>query len=308
MNVLRASQFASLLFVANAAAAFAGEKVAAVVNGDIVTVAELEFAVAQIPAKVTPVSAIQRHQQCADALQALIDDKLVRQFLKHNGPKVEAAEVERQYTALIASQKAVGKSIEEYLKENSLSAAQVKENFLRILQLARWAEAEATPERLRGYYDNNRDLFDKTTVRTSHIVLRVGSNATPAEKQKAIDKLKALRNDLVAGRVKFVDAAKAHSQCPSAATGGDMGYIVRKFQADEAYARTAFSLKVGEISDVVESEGGLHLIWVTDRKPGKPTRYEEVADDVRDCFETELKQNLVAELRKRAKIEIRLKD
>ena len=67
-------------------------------------------------------------------------------------------------------------------------------------------------------------------------------------------------------------------------------------------------MKVGEVSDVVETETGYHLIWVTDRKPGKGSRYEEAAADVRDCFEAELKQNLLAELRKKARIEIKLKD
>lgn len=283
----------------------AGDKVAAVVNGESITINELDAACRQLPGEVAPVSTLQKRQQRAQALDALIDDKLVRQFLKQNGPKVDTAEVERQYAGLIASQKAQGKSIEEYLKENELTPAQVKESFLRMLQLARFVEGRATEERLRSYFDVNRDLFDKTTVRTSHIVLRVGANAAPAERQKTIDKLRTIRADLAARKVQFADAAKANSQCPSAANGGDMGYIVRKFQADEAYARAAFSLKLGEVSDVVESEGGLHLIWVTDRKPGKPARYEDAADEVRECFEAELKQNLVAELRKRAKIEIK---
>jgi parvulin-like peptidyl-prolyl isomerase len=284
----------------------AGEKVAAIVNGEPITVAELDAALRQLPPEVTPVSTLQKRQQRAQALEALIDDKLVRQFLKQSGPKVEPAEVDRQYAALIASQRAQGKSIEEYLKENELTPAQVKESFLRILQLARFVEGRATAERLRAYFDVNRDLFDKTTVRTSHIVLRVGASATPAERQKSMDKLRSIRADLAAGKVQFADAAKAHSQCPSATSGGDMGYIVRKFQADEAYARAAFSLKIGEVSDIIESEGGLHLVWVTDRKPGKPARFEDVADDVRECFEAELKQNLVAELRKKSKIEVKL--
>jgi len=154
----------------------------------------------------------------------------------------------------------------------------------------------------------NRDLFDGTTVRTSHIVIRYARDASPAERQKAAEKMRAVRSELSAGRLEFAAAAKKYSQCPSAANGGDMGFMVRKFQADEAYAKTAFQLKVGEVSDVVETENGVHLIWLTDRKAGKPSRYEDVAADVRECFEAELKQSLVVELRKRAKIEIKAKD
>jgi peptidyl-prolyl cis-trans isomerase C len=129
------------------------------------------------------------------------------------------------------------------------------------------------------------------------------SSAPPDERQKAQEKLRALRADLAAKKVEFAAAAKLHSQCASASNGGDVGYIVRKFQADEPYARTAFSLPVGGVSDVVETDQGYHLIWVTDRKSGKAVKFEDVAAEVRECFETEMRQILVAELRKTAKIQ-----
>jgi parvulin-like peptidyl-prolyl isomerase len=284
----------------------AAEKVAAVVNGETITVAELDAALAQNPPASTPLSAVQMKQQRTEALQILVDDKLVRQFLKQHGPKVESAEVERQFAALEAGQKAQNRSIEEFLKEANLTVAQIKENFHRMLQLAKYVDTRLASEPLEAYYQANREFFDRTTVRSSQIVLRVGPTAAPMERQKAIDNLKAIRAELGAGKMDFPTAAKAYSQSLNAATGGDVGYIVRKFQTDEAYARAAFALKVGEVSDVVETEIGYHLIWVTDRKAGKATRYEEVAQDVRECCEAELKQSLLLELRKKAKIEIKL--
>ncbi|HKA07787.1 MAG TPA: peptidylprolyl isomerase [Gemmataceae bacterium] len=298
----------ALLILFAAAPAIAAEKIAATVNGEPITVAELDAALAQIPAPTTPLSATQKRQQRIDALQILTDDLLVRQFLKQHGPKVEPAEVDRQLAALAASEKAQGKTLEEYLKETGLTVPRIRENFLRMLQLANYVESQATDERLRQYFETNRDLFDKTTVRTSHIVLRAGANASTEERQKATQKLRAIRTELETGKTTFAAAAKAHSQCPSAPNGGDLGYLVRKFQMDEAYARAAFSLKVGEVSDVIETPAGYHLIWLTDRKPGKPSRYEDVAPDVRDCFEAEFKQNLLAELRKQARIAIYLKN
>jgi parvulin-like peptidyl-prolyl isomerase len=284
----------------------AGEKIAATVNGEAISVTELDTAVAQIPAPMTALSAIQKRQQRLDVLHVLVDDLLVRQFLRQYGPKVEPAEVDRQVAALAVSQKAQGNNLDEYLKETGLTVPKIRENFLRMLQLAKYVDAQSTDERLRSYYEANRDLFDKTTVRTSHIVLRVSANAPMEERQKAMQKLRAIRNDLGAGKTTFAAAAKAHSQCPSAAAGGDLGYTVRKFQMDEAYARSAFAMKVGEVSDVVETDAGCHLIWVTHRKAGKPSRYEDVAPDVRECYEAELKHNLLVELRKKARIEIKV--
>jgi parvulin-like peptidyl-prolyl isomerase len=298
---------ALFLFIVPALAE-AGEKVAVTVNGEAITVADLDAAIGQLPGAETQLSAAQKQHQRADVLQLLVDDRLVRQYLRQHGPKVEPAEAEKQFTALETSLKNQGKTVEAYLKECGLTAAQAKENFFRILQLAKFTEAKATDDALRSYFEANRDFFDRTTVRTSHIVLRLPTSATPAEREKAKEKLRTIRADLTAKRIEFTAAAKAHSQCPSAPNGGDVGFIVRKFQADEPYARTAFSLPVGGVSDVVETDQGYHLIWVTDRKPGKPAKYEDAAVEVRECFEAELKQVLVAELRKTAKIETKNAD
>jgi parvulin-like peptidyl-prolyl isomerase len=293
------------LFVAPTTA-WPADKVAAVVNGEPLPVAELDAALAHQPLPTAPLSAIQKRQRRMEALNILIDDKLVRQFLRQHGPKVEPLEVEKQFAALEASRKKEGQTVEEYLKDVGLTAAQVKENFRLMLQLARYVEAQMTDDRLRAYFEANRDFFDQTTVQASHIVLRPGTAA--ADRQRAIDRLRSIRADLAARKTDFPTAARAHSQCPSATNGGDLGHIVRKFQVDEPFARAAFTMKVGEVSDVVETEAGYHLIWVTDRKPGKPARYEAVAQDVRECFEIEFKQNLLAELRKKAKIEIKSKE
>ena len=259
------------------------EKLAALVNGEAITVAEVDASLPPTPREATPVTEAVKKQQRMDALQMLIDDRMVRQFLKQSGAKVEPFEVDRQYAALDAGLKAQGRTVEGYLKEAGLTVVQLKENFLRMLQLAKYVDAQLAGEPLKAYYEANKEFFDRTTVRTSQIVLRVSATATPAERQKAIEKLRDIRSNLAARKIDFASAARAYSESPSGPTGGDIGFIVRKFQVEEAYARTAFALKVGEVSDVVETEAGFFLIKVTDRKTGKGTRYEDVAQDVREC-------------------------
>ena len=74
-----------------------------------------------------------------------------------------------------------------------------------------------------------------------------------------------------------------NSQCPSAPRGGDLDFIARKWMVEEPFAKAAFAMKVGDLSDIVTTDYGLHLILVTDRKAGTPTTFEQVADEVREC-------------------------
>jgi parvulin-like peptidyl-prolyl isomerase len=281
----------------------AADPVAATVNGEVITVAEVETVATQSADK--RLSPVEQRQLRADVLNLLIDEKLVRQFLKTNGPKVDPAEVEKQYAALEAAQKGMGKSIDDYLKETGQTPAQVRENLRMMLQLTRYLEAQATDERLRQYYELTRDLFDGTTVRASHIVIRTGPTTPTEDRRKAVEKLRAVRADILAGKIDFASAAKAHSQCPTGPKGGDLGTIARKFQVDEALARTAFAMQPNQLSDVVETEAGFHLILVTERKPGKGSKFETVIGDVRECFEADLKQALLADLRKKGRIEVK---
>ncbi len=80
---------------------------------------------------------------------------------------------------------------------------------------------------------------------------------------------------------------------------------MRKWVVDESVARAAFALKVGEVSDVVESEAGLQLLTVTARNPGQPSNFEKIKDLVRENMAKEMWDNLVTQQRKVARIEVK---
>ena len=121
-------------------------------------------------------------------------------------------------------------------------------------------------------------------------------------------KLTALRSELIEKKGDFAAAAKAESQCPSKQMGGDIGYITRKWSmVDEQFARVAFSLPPGQISDVVQTDYGLHLIKVTDRKAGQQSDYAKMKEGVpRQRFVEEMRQKLLQEERTKGKIEVQL--
>jgi peptidyl-prolyl cis-trans isomerase C len=248
----------------------------------------------------------QRRARQMEVLGLLIDHELMRQFLAKNAPAVAQADVSARLASMDAEMKKQNKSLQDFYRETSQTEAVLRADIAQEMQWEQYAKTHVAEADVQKYYKENKDFFDKILVRASHIVLRVPPNASEADKAKAKAQLMELRAQLVAGKVDFAEAAKKYSQCPSAGNGGDIGLFPRKFMVDEPFARAAFSMKVGDVSDVVQTSYGLHIIKVTERKPGEPSDYAKIKDDVREFCTEETRQSILSEQRRVAKIEITL--
>jgi parvulin-like peptidyl-prolyl isomerase len=280
---------------------------AAIVNGETITLAEVDEVMKLRSTQLTAPTARQLRSQRLEVVTALIDDMLIRQYLRDHGPKIDLGEIEKQLNQLRTALTAQGKNMADYLRDLQQTEAQFKASMTMLLQLDKYMKQHTSEDELKSYYMANKEYFDKVTVRTSHIVIRLSAAAPVEEREKAKKTLQALRADIAAGKTDFAKAAKEYSQCPSAPKGGDIGFIFRKFQnVDEEYARAAFAMKVGEMSDVVLTDFGCHLIKVTERTEGKPSKYEQCTDEVRDSYSEELRMRLLNQLRKQAKVEVTL--
>ena len=133
----------------------------------------------------------------------------------------------------------------------------ILENFIK-QYLSR--EATITAEEIRAYYDNNRAQFQlPEMVRASHILLR-----TPPDAPEAVKKEKRLTMDVIRARLergeKFDEVARQVSEDPgSAARGGDLGMFPRGRMVPE-FENAAFSLKTNQLSDVITTQFGYHLL------------------------------------------------
>jgi peptidyl-prolyl cis-trans isomerase C len=277
---------------------------AATVNGEPIALADVD-AVLKHTLPLSPLNTAQRRQMRLEVLSDLVDDVLLRQFLRKNGPKVDPAEIDAQLKAYTEKLKTEGKTLAEWLRATGQTEAQVREAWTTAMQLTGYVKGVATEEQLKAYFTANRDHFDRVEVKVRHVMIRGGRTAV--ERAAAKEKATALRADLAAGKLDFATAAKKFSQCPSAPAGGDLGYILRKGGSmEESFAKAAFALKTNELSAVVETEFGFHVLQVTDRKPGTPTTYEKSATDVLDTYADEYRAELIAKLRKQGQIVVSL--
>jgi parvulin-like peptidyl-prolyl isomerase len=284
----------------------AATDVAATVNGQVITLAELDTALrANLPH--VPLTAVQRARLRATVVNDLIDDALLKQFLAKNGPKVEPAELDEQMKALTARLTRENITLANYLKQSGQTEAQLRAEWTTQIQLAGYVKTQVTDEQLKAYHAANRDHYDRVEVRLSHVLVRIGRSAPAADRDAAKTRLQAVRAEIAAGKIDFAAAAKKFSQCPTAKDGGDLGFVLRRgMPEDEPLAKVAFAMKVGELSEVIETDYGFHILTVTDRKPGTPAALEKCAGEVLEDYTDDYRAELVKKLRKDAQIKITL--
>jgi peptidyl-prolyl cis-trans isomerase C len=301
-KVYLAGATAIFLLVGSLSAQTPGQaKPAAVVNGETISTAEIKKVLDQRPTP-TPLTASQQRELEKTVLNMLVEDLLMKQFLRKNAPPADPKQVSKEVEDLKVHLAKNKKDMATFLKETHQTEAELRADIASRNQWLAYTKTRISDAEVQRYYSENKLFFDKVIVRASHILLKV----TPETKAATAAKLQALRADILAGKVDFAAAAKQHSDCPSKTQGGDVGFFPCKFVMAEPFAKAAFALKVGEVSDVVETEHGLHLIKVIERSPGEPSTFERVRDDVREICAQDLMTRVLTDERRTAKIQVLL--
>jgi peptidyl-prolyl cis-trans isomerase D len=153
------------------------------------------------------------------------------------------------------------------------------------------ASVQPSDADLKKYYDDNIAHFrTEGEVRASHILIAAPKDASAADKAKAKQKAEELLAQVKAHPDQFAQIAQQNSQDPgSAAKGGDLGYFGRGMIAGgQAFDDAVFALKKDEISGIVQTDFGFHIIKVTDVKPTVTKSFDEVKDQIAQQMKTQL--------------------
>lgn len=276
---------------------------AATVNGVPIRVEQLQAEMQHLPAAL-PEAPEQLRTRQLEVLGLLIDRELMRQFLDKQVGRVPPEAVEKHLEEFEAAllRRDHKMSLAEFCQDTNQSLEQVKASLIDQQRWKQYLATRLTEGYLEQYYRENRDLFDKVTVRVSQIALRVPPGASPEEKEQIRDRLVRLRAELLANpQLDFAEMARKHSQGAGAERGGDLGYFPRKWIFEEPFAQEAFRLKqIGSLSEVVQTSFGYHLIKLTDRRAGERTEFAQVKEAVRAHCAEELRQTILEQQRKAA--------
>jgi peptidyl-prolyl cis-trans isomerase C len=229
---------------------------------------------------------------------AEVDDMVKRQI---ETVRAQAGSAEL-FSNVLASLHVTEKEYAERLREDLI----VRE---RLRQVAE-AGVTVSAEEVRKFYDDNPDKMKAPErVRASHILIQVPQTATDEVKKQKRTVIESVLTLLKQGE-KFSDLAAKYSEDPiSARNGGDLGYFARGQMAPE-FEAIAFSLKTNELSDVVQTSFGYHIVLVTDHQPAGQRPFEEVKTDIerylRQNKEQQAAADYVQKLRDNGKYEILL--
>jgi parvulin-like peptidyl-prolyl isomerase len=274
---------------------------AARVNGQGVYTIDVERLVRE-SVKDREVTPDARSALAAQALEQLISRRLILARLARDGQGAAPDEVERAVQSLQSRHGEQKQALADWLDQNSFTRETLRDEVAWRIAWRRYLARNVTDEVLQAHFQKRRRHFDGTQVRVSQILWKLDAAASPAELKGAKENARQVREQIVAGKLSFAQAAKMHSAAPSRSEGGDIGFVPRHGVMDEAFARAAFELEEGDVSQPVVTPFGVHLIHCTEIRPGEK-KWSDCREELRLAVSQEIFERLATEERRQARIE-----
>lgn len=274
----------------------------AIVNGIRITKDQLKKEKDFISLKEASLDQEGLYQQ---ALKNLIDAAIILQQSRKSGVEVQECEIDEALVDFLANFNDE-KNYKSKLEEIELTEEELHDMLERHVRVGKFLAGKfecvdnGCEERLVDFYESNRELFtSEKKIRLSHILIKGDCDETRECALGLREKLHSPED--------FHSLAARVSKCPSCIHNGDLGYLLEGELIPEL-DKIAFSLKPGEISDILKTEFGYHILLVTEFVPPRKLEFEEVRE-----FLSEYHQNVMmelniekylAELRKKADIKM----
>ena len=165
---------------------------------------------------------------------------------------------------------------------------------------------EPTEQEVTDFYEAHKSEYvTEPKVLCQHILVKVEDNSSSDEKSAAFEKILAIKERIAAGG-NFAEEAEKNSDCPSGREGGSLGWFGPGMMVPE-FDKVAFEMKKGEVSGVVTTQFGYHIIYKADEQPGGQQTLVDGHDQIKDLLRHGARGKavdaFVAELREKAEIE-----
>ena len=215
-------------------------------------------------------------------IDSLINRELLYQQSKTKGITTDEADIDNSIDQ-IKQRLEAGQSFETLLLEMGIAIKTMRTQVGQANAIQKLLEVEVYPQAMvsekesRIFFENNPQYFKKPEeVKASHILIQLAPDANEEEKLAARKKIEDIQKKIEAGN-DFADLARQYSEGPSNVNGGDLGYFDRKKMV-KPFSDAAFDLKPGQVSNIVETRFGFHLIKVYDKRAKSTYVFEDIKD------------------------------
>ena len=296
------------------------DRIVAVVNQEIITFSEIEKWSLPFQKEIQAEDRLERRGRIQEVfrkvLDRVIEEKLIEQEAKKSGIKVTSKEIEGAVEDVKQKNKISQEGLEKALAAEGLTLEAFKKDLERRILRTKFVistvkvEQKAGEKELIEFFQNNVNQYRvNESYRPAHILFLILPEATPEQirgirkkSQKVLEKIKEGAD--------FAKMAMEYSEDTSTRKeGGDLGYF-KKGELLPALEREAMKLQVGEVSDLIRTEIGFHILKLLDRKGGEPPPFEEIKEKVQvDYYEKEFEkayQQFLGKLKEKSVIEIKL--
>ncbi|GAX62741.1 parvulin-like peptidyl-prolyl isomerase [Candidatus Scalindua japonica] len=278
-------------------------EVIATVNGEKIIRLELDKIMDKAK---TRMSKSNLHLVEEKVINDLITQAVLKQFIKKENIQVDLNRIETEINNFRENIKknpqTKDKSLETLLEEQGGSLDELRVALDISFGVDEYLEKTTSEEEMKTYFTENIGSFNGEIVTASHILIDTKGVTDETKLKEAKERAEKIKKELDEGG-DFVQLAKAHSDCPSAKTGGNLGPIKRDDMVKE-FTDVAYATEVNGISEPVKTQFGYHIIKVTGKDAGKDVNYEDIKDKVKIALHNEKTLNLIQDLLKKSDVKV----
>jgi parvulin-like peptidyl-prolyl isomerase len=296
------------------------DRIVAVVNQEIITFSEIEKWSRPFQVEIQTEDRLERRGRIQEVfrkvLDRVIEERLIEQEARKSGVKVTSKEIEAAVEEVKLKIKINQEEFEKALAEEGLTLDAYKKDLERKILRTKFVNSAVKVEQKAGekelieFFQNNINRYRvNESYRPAHILFLIPEEATP-EQIRGIRK----KSQKVLERIKegadFAKMAMEYSEDTSSRKeGGDLGDF-KKGELLPALEKEAMKLQVGDVSGLIRTELGFHILRLLDRKGGEPPPFEQIREKVQaDYYEKELEkafEQFLGKLKEKSVIEIKL--
>lgn len=295
------------------------DRIIAVVNQEAITLSEVEKLIGPSQEEIKTQDRLERQEKINEVirkgLEMLIEEKLIDQEVKKTGIKVTSKEVDAALEDIKRRNAMTQEGFEKALAGEGLTLEALKtqiEKRIQRMKFIRWAvniDTKIEEKEMRNFYEKNIERYlVSESFRPAQILFVLPKDAEPQEVLEIRTKCQRVLEKIKEGE-DFGEMALLYSEDVSSKDRGDLGFF-KKGELLPALEKEILRLQVGEVSGIIRTDFGFHLIKLLDRKGGNSSPFEEVKEKVwQDYYEAEMQRSLrqfINTLKEKAVIEIKL--